>query len=225
MANVEPQNGSIGFNNDQMNMAEDEKAINMSLVAVLIAWVTVFVIAIIAIFLISLARSGRDKNKKHQNAVMKLASIYTDLNREASPQPRRFSYGYLSMATDNFSMHRKLGQGGFGAVFKGHLPGADKTVAVKKIFKGSRQGRREYLSEVKIISKMRHKNLVQLIGWCHQRDNSEFLLVYEFMPNGSLDSHLFGGSPPLPWPVRYVEPPPYSKVYLFDSPEFYGVNY
>lgn len=186
---------------DHINM-DSEKAINMDLLTILIAWVGVLVIVIVSIFVVSLMRSGREK--KDQHGVMKLASIYPDLNKEASP-PRRFSYTYLAMATDNFSMNGKLGQGGYGAVFKGHLPGANKTVAVKKIFKRSTQGKREYVSEVKIISRMRHKNLVQLIGWCHERDDSEFLLVYEFMPNGSLDSHLFGKRPPLSWPLRYVE--------------------
>ncbi|PON97086.1 Serine/threonine protein kinase [Trema orientale] len=74
-------------------------------------------------------------------------------------------------------------------------------VAVKKISRGSRQGKKEYITEVKIISQLRHKNLVQLIGWCH--DRNEFLLVYEFMPNGSLDAHLFGKRNPLTWALRY----------------------
>lgn len=186
----------------------DEKEINRNLLAVLIAWGGVLVIAIISIYLISVIRSEREKKEKYQDqhgSVMKLASIYSDLNKEAS-SPRRFSYQYLAMATDNFSVKGKLGQGGYGAVFEGNLPGANKKVAVKKIFKGSTQGKREYISEVKIISRMKHKNLVQLIGWCHEKDNnSEFLLVYEFMPNGSLDSHLFGKNPPLSWPLRCVK--------------------
>ncbi|KDP32173.1 hypothetical protein JCGZ_12634 [Jatropha curcas] len=74
-------------------------------------------------------------------------------------------------------------------------------IAVKKFSRGSKQGKKEYITEVKTISQLRHRNLVQLIGWCH--DRGEFLLVYEFMPNGSLDSHLFGKKNPLPWSVRY----------------------
>ncbi|KAG6416198.1 hypothetical protein SASPL_123622 [Salvia splendens] len=62
-------------------------------------------------------------------------------------------------------------------------------IAVKKVSEGSKQGRKEYESEVKIISQMRHKNLVELMGWCHR--SAELLLVNEFMPNGSLDYHLF----------------------------------
>ena len=68
---------------------------------------------------------------------------------------------------------------------------------------GSRQEIKEYTSEVKIISQLRHKNLVQLIGWCHKRNTRQLLFVYDFMPNGSLDSHLFKEEALLIWDVRY----------------------
>ncbi|KAJ0982894.1 hypothetical protein J5N97_011149 [Dioscorea zingiberensis] len=74
-------------------------------------------------------------------------------------------------------------------------------VAIKRVSKGSRQGQKEYISEVKIISRLRHRNLVQLVGWCHGR--GDFLLVYEFMPNGSLDTHLYNKTTLLAWPERY----------------------
>ncbi|PIN10471.1 Serine/threonine protein kinase [Handroanthus impetiginosus] len=126
-------------------------------------------------------------------------SINEDLERGAGP--RRFSYKDLALATSNFSNERKLGQGGFGGVYKGYLMDLDILVAVKKFSKGSKQGRKEYMTEVKIISMLRHRNLVQLIGWSH--DQGEFLLVYEFMPNRSLDYHLFGGRNQLAWTLRY----------------------
>ncbi|XP_057991348.1 L-type lectin-domain containing receptor kinase IX.1-like [Hevea brasiliensis] len=113
--------------------------------------------------------------------------------------PKRFSYQQLVQATNNFAEEGKLGQGGFGGVYRGYL--SNLSVAVKRVSKGSKQGRKEYMSEVKIISKLRHKNLVQLVGWCHEK--GEFLLIYEFMPNGSLDSHLFKSENMLSWTVRY----------------------
>ncbi|XP_038690878.1 L-type lectin-domain containing receptor kinase IX.1-like [Tripterygium wilfordii] len=125
-----------------------------------------------------------------------------DNDFEKGTGPKRFTYRELSSATNNFSERGKLGEGGFGGVYKGLLSESSTEVAVKKVSKGSKQGKKEYISEVRVISRLRHRNLVQLIGWCHQR--GELLLVYEFMPNGSLDSHLFGGKKaPLTWTIRY----------------------
>ncbi|KAK1322697.1 L-type lectin-domain containing receptor kinase IX.1 [Acorus calamus] len=104
--------------------------------------------------------------------------------------PKRFPYIELSNATNGFDEAGKLGEGGFGAVYKGVLGESKAEVAIKRVSRGSKQGRKEYASEVRIISRLRHRNLVQLLGWCHER--GDFLLVYELMPNGSLDTHLFG---------------------------------
>ncbi|PSS02775.1 Legume lectin domain protein [Actinidia chinensis var. chinensis] len=120
---------------------------------------------------------------------------------ETGSGPKKFSYGQLSRATNNFSKERKLGEGGFGGVYRGFLRDLNSYVAVKRISKGSKQGIKEYASEVRIISRLRHRNLVQLIGWCHEK--IELLLVYEFMENGSLDSHLFKGKTMLTWAMRY----------------------
>ncbi|MFS7919976.1 putative protein kinase RLK-Pelle-L-LEC family [Helianthus anomalus] len=91
--------------------------------------------------------------------------------------------------------------GGFGGVYKGFLKDSSTYIAVKRVSKTSEQGMKEYSSEVRIISRLRHRNLVQLIGWCHQK--GDFLLVYEYMENGSLDSHLFKGKSLLTWETRY----------------------
>lgn len=115
--------------------------------------------------------------------------------------PKRFSYKELVKATNNFSEEGKLGQGGFGGVYKGFVTELNMEIAAKKISSNSKQGKKEYISEVNIISRLRHRNLVQLVGYSHERGH--FLLVYEYMPNGSLDSHLFGKKPRLSWPVRY----------------------
>ncbi|PSS21466.1 Legume lectin domain protein [Actinidia chinensis var. chinensis] len=115
--------------------------------------------------------------------------------------PRRFTFREMILAMNNFSEEGKLGEGGFGGVYKGLLRNMKVEMAVKRFSRGSKQGKKEYVSEVKIISRLRHRNLVQLVGWCHEQGG--FLLVYEFMPNGSLDSHLFGGKSKLTWVVRY----------------------
>ncbi|RZC87266.1 hypothetical protein C5167_029816 [Papaver somniferum] len=115
--------------------------------------------------------------------------------------PKRFSYNELVRATSNFDEEGKLGEGAFGGVYKGCLREKNLKIAVKRVSRGSKQGKKEYQSEVRIISQLRHRNLVQLIGWCHERD--ELLLVYEFMPNRSLDNHLFRGESILTWEIRY----------------------
>ncbi|XP_073120309.1 L-type lectin-domain containing receptor kinase IX.1-like [Henckelia pumila] len=114
---------------------------------------------------------------------------------------KKFVYAELARGTNNFSEELKLGEGGFGGVYRGFLKETNSYVAVKRVSSGSQQGLKEYASEVKIISQLRHRNLVQLIGWCHER--GELLLVYEFLPNGSLDSHIFKHNSVLTWEVRY----------------------
>ena len=75
-------------------------------------------------------------------------------------------------------------------MYRGFLKDLNLDVAIKRVSKTSTQGRKEYVSEVSIISRLRHRNLVQLMGWCHA--GGELILVYELMPNGSLDTHLHG---------------------------------
>ncbi|KAG0489509.1 hypothetical protein HPP92_006372 [Vanilla planifolia] len=107
--------------------------------------------------------------------------------------PHRFSYKTLHRATKGFRDRELLGVGGFGKVYKGVLPGSGEEVAVKRISHDSRQGIREFVAEIASIGRLRHRNLVQLQGWCRHR--GDLLLVYDYMPNGSLDQFLFAGDP------------------------------
>lgn len=100
-----------------------------------------------------------------------------------------FTYEELVMATDSFSNANLLGQGGFGYVHRGVLPNG-KEVAVKQLKAGSGQGEREFQAEVEIISRVHHKHLVTLAGYCIT--GSQRLLVYEFVPNNTLEFHLHG---------------------------------
>ncbi|XP_024526486.1 L-type lectin-domain containing receptor kinase IV.2 [Selaginella moellendorffii] len=114
--------------------------------------------------------------------------------------PSELSYRDLKSATANFDPKNLLGSGGFGNVYAGLLPGDGSPVAVKRIGENSRQGEREFLAEVEIITKLSHRNLVHLRGWCCR--SRELLLVYEFMPNGSLDKAIATNSS-LDWSKRY----------------------
>ncbi|KAG6528081.1 hypothetical protein ZIOFF_010229 [Zingiber officinale] len=114
--------------------------------------------------------------------------------------PISFSYNELYNMTNGFSPQNILGEGGFGCVYKGQLPDG-KEIAAKQLKVGSGQGEREFKAEVEIISRVHHRHLVSLVGYCIS-DNQR-LLVYDFVPNGTLDSHLHGNETTvLDWPTR-----------------------
>ncbi|KAK1276293.1 Receptor-like serine/threonine-protein kinase SD1-8 [Acorus gramineus] len=114
-----------------------------------------------------------------------------------------FDLDTLEMATDNFSNANKIGEGGFGPVYKGNLK-EDREIAVKRLSRNSTQGLHEFKNEVMLIAKLQHRNLVRLLGCCVEGD--ERMLIYEYMPNKSLDTFLFGNvtkSPSLVWRTRH----------------------
>ncbi|KAL3698861.1 hypothetical protein R1sor_012937 [Riccia sorocarpa] len=125
-----------------------------------------------------------------------------DPDYELDLGPRIFAYKDLSFATQGFDSSSLLGRGGFGSVYKGILEDG-KPVAVKRIEPNNgKNGERQFIAEVASIGRLRHRNLVQLHGWCHEK--GELLLVYDFMPNGSLDRLLFGRQrSPFPWESRF----------------------
>jgi len=100
-----------------------------------------------------------------------------------------FSYEEVMEITSGFSGQNVLGEGGFGCVYKGWLPDG-KLVAVKQLKAGSGQGEREFRAEVEIISRVHHRHLVSLVGYCISEQQR--LLIYEFVPNKTLEHHLHG---------------------------------
>jgi len=100
-----------------------------------------------------------------------------------------FKYQELRQATDEFNQINKLGQGGYGSVYKGVLPDGGE-VAVKRLFFNTRQWADQFFNEVRLVSQVQHKNLVKLLG-CSV-EGPESLLVYEYLCNTSLDHYLFG---------------------------------
>ncbi|KAK8543442.1 hypothetical protein V6N13_136046 [Hibiscus sabdariffa] len=125
---------------------------------------------------------------------------------------KSFTFANLKMATRNFRPDSVLGEGGFGSVFKGWIdensftaskPGTGLVIAVKRLNQEGFQGHKEWLAEVNYLGQLHHPNLVKLIGYCLEDEHR--LLVYEFMPRGSLENHLFRrGSyfQPLSWSLR-----------------------
>ncbi|KAJ8484591.1 hypothetical protein OPV22_017076 [Ensete ventricosum] len=111
-----------------------------------------------------------------------------------------FTYEEMELATHKFSSSTQVGQGGYGKVYRGIL--ADGTiVAVKRAQQDSLQGSKEFFTEIELLSRLHHRNLVSLVGYCDEED--EQMLVYEFMPNGTLRDHLSARSKePLNFPMR-----------------------
>ncbi|XP_044486547.1 probable serine/threonine-protein kinase PBL3 isoform X3 [Mangifera indica] len=128
----------------------------------------------------------------------------------SSPNLKAFTMSELKTAARNFRPDSLIGEGGFGYVYKGWIdeqtleavkPGCGMVVAVKKLKPEGFQGHKEWLAEVDYLGQLCHPNLVKLIGFCLERENR--LLVYEYMPKGSLENHLFRrGARPLPWALR-----------------------
>lgn len=112
----------------------------------------------------------------------------------------RIPFVDIQIATSNFDKNLIIGMGGFGRVYKGVLRDNTK-VAVKRGVPGSRQGLPEFQTEITVLSKIRHRHLVSLVGYCEEQ--SEMILVYEYMEKGPLKSHLYGSKhPPLSWKQR-----------------------
>ncbi|KAL6596657.1 hypothetical protein ACP70R_047300 [Stipagrostis hirtigluma subsp. patula] len=104
--------------------------------------------------------------------------------------PHRFTYKDLFHATKGFSNKQLIGIGGFGRVYRGVLPTSKSVVAVKRVSYNSKQGIKQFIAEVVGMGHLQHPNVVQLLGYCRRK--GEFLLVYEYMVNGSLDKYLYG---------------------------------
>ncbi|KAL3505774.1 hypothetical protein ACH5RR_031156 [Cinchona calisaya] len=141
----------------------------------------------------SKSRSGNDPKKE--------PSIARD-GQTANIAAQTFTFRELAAATKNFKPECLLGEGGFGRVYKGRLE-SGQVVAVKQLDRNGLQGNREFLVEVLMLSLLHHQNLVNLIGYC--ADGDQRLLVYEFMPLGSLEDHLHDlplDKEPLDWNTR-----------------------
>ncbi|KAG6695126.1 hypothetical protein I3842_09G080600 [Carya illinoinensis] len=177
-------------NNTNSTPSAGSKSNTSRTVIIIVVPTVAFVVLIISVCVYLRVRRPREKVESH----------YVDEIR--SVESLLFDFGTISLATDNFSEANKLGQGGFGAVYKGKLSDG-QVIAVKRLSKNSGQGDLEFKNEVLLVAKLQHRNLVRLLGFCLER--KERLLVYEFVENTSLDHFLFDPTKRghLDWERRY----------------------
>ncbi|XP_076938538.1 serine/threonine-protein kinase PBL27-like [Bidens hawaiensis] len=152
---------------------------------------------------VSRVSSGKSKSQSKVNLDPKKEQTVTKDAPPANIAAQTFTFRELAAATKNFRPESLLGEGGFGRVYKGRLDSTGQVVAVKQLDRNGLQGNREFLVEVLMLSLLHHPNLVNLIGYC--ADGDQRLLVYEFMPLGSLEDHLHDLPPdkePLDWNTR-----------------------
>ncbi|XP_023894983.1 cysteine-rich receptor-like protein kinase 44 [Quercus suber] len=153
------------------------KESNKSRTVIIVVPIISFVVLIIISFCIYL-RVRKPREKPQSESVDEISSV----------ESLQFGFGTIKAATDDFSDANKLGQGGFGVVYKGKLSDG-QVIAVKRLSKNSSQGDLEFKNEVLLVAKLQHRYLVRLLGFC--LEGIERLLIYEFVPNGSLDNFIF----------------------------------
>ncbi|KAK1439618.1 hypothetical protein QVD17_05438 [Tagetes erecta] len=167
-------------------------------IILLVIFLVFFVIGLIIATWLCYARRKRN----HSEPTAKGEIVNAFKSQEEDMEQPLFSFSTIANATANFSPENKLGEGGFGPVYKGMLEDGQE-IAVKRLSKNSSQGLDEFKNEVICISKLQHRNLVKILGCCIEGD--EKLLIYEFMPNKSLDSFIFYKTPSvlLDWAKRF----------------------
>ncbi|KAK8573124.1 hypothetical protein V6N13_099939 [Hibiscus sabdariffa] len=162
--------------------SENKGVSKHTLVAVVVGGVASAVVISVAIIILITRRHARhyremSRKRKTTKASMQIEGV------------RDFTFKEMALASDNFNSSTQVGQGGYGKVYKGSL--SDKTVvAIKRAEEGSLQGQNEFLTEISLLSRLHHRNLVSLVGYCDE--DGEQMLVYEFMPNGTLRNWLSG---------------------------------
>nr|XP_027102631.1 cysteine-rich receptor-like protein kinase 10 [Coffea arabica] len=166
--------------------------------AIGIALSTIFCVLLFVVLAVFLLKR---RSRKRRDAEIQEA-YDGDETLQIDPESLQYSLSAIRIATNDFSVDNKIGQGGFGPVYKGKLPDG-QDIAVKRLSRRSGQGAQEFKNEIAVVAKLQHRNLVRLLGFCLEA--GEKLLIYEFVPNKSLDYFLFDPEKQqlLDWSKRY----------------------
>ncbi|KAK4361014.1 hypothetical protein RND71_019966 [Anisodus tanguticus] len=186
----------------RLHPSEFGKKNRTTIIFVISVLVALAFVVLVAVWLVCRYRARKRESKRTneipKNHLVRSGEFSTeisgpgDLNAEGhqgnGSEVSFISFSMVAAATDDFSLANKLGQGGFGPVYKGRLP-CGQEVAVKRLSQKSGQGDEEFKNEITLIAKLQHRSLVRLLGCCVEGE--EKMLIYEYMPNKSLDTYLF----------------------------------
>ncbi|KAK4588078.1 hypothetical protein RGQ29_019174 [Quercus rubra] len=167
----------------------------LAILGIPVAVMVLFVGSIVYWLVMKKKRGKRQSTDSYESSAYSLPNLEDFTSRRDLDGTRRdsnfpvFDLKNIIAATDNFSVANLLGKGGFGSVYKGLLQNGME-IAVKRLSKNSRQGIEQFKNEVVLIAKLQHRNLVRILGCCVQGE--EKMLIYEYLPNNSLDSYIFG---------------------------------
>ncbi|GAU41886.1 hypothetical protein TSUD_169970 [Trifolium subterraneum] len=196
LAGLEPKSINLSHPN-QVYSTQSSKKTKITLSIVVAITVSVLVLAITVGIIVYWLRRRFHNATEHNRSKTK--------NDKGSPSLlphlcRYFTIAEIKEATNNFDDVSIIGVGGFGNVYKGFIDGSTP-VAIKRLKSGSQQGANEFMNEIELLSQLRHIHLVSLVGYCN--DDTEMILVYEFMQHGTLCEYLYGSNnQPLPWTQR-----------------------
>ncbi|CAN6702113.1 unnamed protein product [Malus baccata var. baccata] len=170
--------------------SKEKRVIKPSLLIAIVVTIIALIVVIFGYFLWQKTMGKKREHKKNHNESKSKFDVGGGGGKDDAELPI-FGLRAVVAATNNFAEANKLGEGGFGPVYKGILA-ENQEVAIKRLSKKSGQGHEEFMSELKLIAKLQHTNLVRLLGCC--LEDEEMILIYEYMPNRSLDKLLFDAS-------------------------------
>ncbi|KAJ0692288.1 putative protein kinase RLK-Pelle-DLSV family [Helianthus annuus] len=172
---------------------------NTAVIVVIVVVASLSLVIFVVIFVCVFMRRKRKQEARPQENLVYEGG---DTNEISTAESLQYSFGIIKAATNDFSENNKLGQGGFGLVYKGKLQDGQE-IAVKRLSRDSGQGEQEFKNEVLLLARLQHRNLVRLLGF--SLEGSERLLMYEFVQNASLDKFIFDPTKRvvLDWERRY----------------------